>query len=544
MTATVPPPCRPAALPRADWRDQEPYRSERKDGRPRSCPMQIMVDGRVWRYVGGLIEGAPEYRREGLTFGSLFAGIGGFDLGFEAAGMQCRWQVEKDADARALLARRYPHAVQRDDVRTSGATNLEPVDVICGGFPCQDLSVAGNRAGLSGDRSGLFYEMVRITNELRPAFLVWENVPGLLSSDGGRDFARVLRALDDIGYSGAWTGLDAQFFGLAQRRQRIFGVFARDDIGAEPCAEILALTARLPWNTPARRPTRADVAATIRAGSSGDGVNRPGRRGDDDVNIVSLAENQRGELRTADIAAQLTTGGGKPGQGYPAVFVPAIAQCNRGHATGDLAETLRADSNGALPMVFGGNDTTGERSVAAALTAHGSGRYDFESENFVVCGAQSAAQGGPDDNSAQANHLVLTVALRGREGGAAIELGGEQANALRASQGGSDKAMVLATPLLEIGKRTNGDGARDGDGIGREGDPMYTLQAGAQHGVGSPSGVRRLTPLECERLQGFPDGWTAGQSDSTRYRQLGNAVAVTVTTWLGRRIVEVCDAAD
>src|SRR5690606_10553137 len=109
------------------------------------------------------------------------------------------------------------------------------VDVICGGFPCQDLSIAGRRAGLAGARSGLFYEMTRITDELQPAFLCWENVVGLLSSRGGRDFLAVLMELERIGYSGCWTTLDAQFFGVAQRRRRVFGVFARRDIGAARC---------------------------------------------------------------------------------------------------------------------------------------------------------------------------------------------------------------------------------------------------------------------------------------------------------------------
>lgn len=187
---------------------------------------------------------------------------------------------------------------------------------------------------------------------------------------------------------------------------------------------------------------------------------------------------------------------------------------NRSHASGgavgmgvseDLAYSLRSGrvQSVATPMVFGGNDTSGERSVAAALTAHGSGRYDFESENFVVRTAQTGANGHGISSIAHtldgaSGQAVLSVALRGRDGGAAIELGGEQANALRASQGGSDKAMGL-----------------------------------------TPAGVRRLTPMECERLQGFPDNWTAGQSDSTRYRQLGNAVAVSVARWLGRQIVKV-----
>lgn len=155
-----------------------------------------------------------------LTFGSLFAGIGGFDLGFKRAGMNDCWQIEIDENCRDLLRRRFPTCEKFADIREVDVSTLAPVDVICGGFPCQDLSVAGKRAGLSGARSGLFYELVRIVAELRPRFVVWENVPGLLSSDKGRDFARVLHALAGIGYHGVWRLLDAQHFGVAQSRRK------------------------------------------------------------------------------------------------------------------------------------------------------------------------------------------------------------------------------------------------------------------------------------------------------------------------------------
>lgn len=157
-----------------------------------------------------------------LTVGSLFAGIGGFDLGFARAGLATRWAVEIDPDCRRVLAARFPEAQLHEDVRQCGKANLEPVDVICGGFPCQDLSVAGKRAGLAGARSGLFYEMTRIVDELRPSFVVFENVPGLLSSNGGKDITAVLEEIERIRYIADLDILDAQYFGLAQRRRRLF----------------------------------------------------------------------------------------------------------------------------------------------------------------------------------------------------------------------------------------------------------------------------------------------------------------------------------
>ena len=156
------------------------------------------------------------------TVGSLFAGIEGFGLGFHQAGFEVRWQVEQDEKAQAVLRARFPGVTLYDDVRTVGAANLESVDVICGGFPCQDVSVAGKREGLGGARTGLFSEVVRIARELEPRWMVLENVPGLLSSHGGRDFHTVLSALADVGFRRAYRILDSRYFGVAQRRRRVF----------------------------------------------------------------------------------------------------------------------------------------------------------------------------------------------------------------------------------------------------------------------------------------------------------------------------------
>jgi DNA (cytosine-5)-methyltransferase 1 len=154
--------------------------------------------------------------------GSLFAGIGGFDLGFEQAGFTTAWQVEIDPMLREVLARHFPHARRFDDVRAVGAHNLAPVDVLVGGFPCQDVSSMGARAGLAGNRTGLFWEVCRIAAEIRPQWLVLENVVGLLNSNAGHDFGTVIQALAERGYVGCWRVLDSQYFGVAQSRRRVF----------------------------------------------------------------------------------------------------------------------------------------------------------------------------------------------------------------------------------------------------------------------------------------------------------------------------------
>ena len=153
-----------------------------------------------------------------ITFGSLFAGIGGFDLGFERCGMQCKWQVEIDDYATRILERHWPDVHRQRDIKQCGRHNLEPVDVICGGFPCQDISYAGKGAGLDGERSGLFFEAIRLVCELRPRAIVLENVAGLLT----RGLDRVLGTLASLGFDAEWHCIPAAAVGAPHIRDRVF----------------------------------------------------------------------------------------------------------------------------------------------------------------------------------------------------------------------------------------------------------------------------------------------------------------------------------
>ena len=163
-----------------------------------------------------------------LTGVSLFAGVGGFDLAMERQGVKVVAAVEIDNKCQDLLARQFPNTKLFDDVTQVKGSDLigagfnPSAGIITGGFPCQDVSVAGKRAGLAGSRSGLFWEVARIVEETQTEYFVLENVPGLLSSNNGKDFGVVLGTLADLGYSVAWRLLDAQYFGVPQRRKRIF----------------------------------------------------------------------------------------------------------------------------------------------------------------------------------------------------------------------------------------------------------------------------------------------------------------------------------
>jgi DNA (cytosine-5)-methyltransferase 1 len=166
---------------------------------------------------------------EPITFGSLFAGIGGFDLGFERAGMSCRWQVEIDDYANRVLEKHWPDVHRERDIRSSGWHNLQPVDIIIGGFPCQDISYAGRGDGLDGERSGLFFEAVRVVRELRPRIVVLENVAALLT----RGLDRVLGTLAEIGYDAEWHCIPAASVGAPHIRDRVFVIAYAESVGRE-----------------------------------------------------------------------------------------------------------------------------------------------------------------------------------------------------------------------------------------------------------------------------------------------------------------------
>jgi len=210
---------------------------------------------------------------------SLFAGVGGFDLALERNGVEVVASVEIDKKAQEVLRRRFPNSTIFGDITEVKGEQLisagfDPDNgIITGGFPCQDLSVAGKRAGLAGKRSGLFWEICRLLDETGAKNFILENVPGLLSSNQGRDMAVVIEALVERGYRVGWRVLDAQYFGVPQRRRRIFIVGSLGDSGRSP-EEILAIgegrIRYLAESEQKRKTTTRKVADGFREGGFGD----------------------------------------------------------------------------------------------------------------------------------------------------------------------------------------------------------------------------------------------------------------------------------
>ncbi len=417
------------------------------------------------------------------TYVSLFAGAGGFDIGFDAAGFRCAAQVEIDKTARAVLGHHYPDVPRYDDVRNFGKKQVRRADVVVGGFPCQDVSTAGKRAGFEGGvRSSLWFEMLRVISELRPTYVVWENVPGLLSADDGRAFGWVLRGLADIGFDGGWRTVDAQYFGVPQQRRRVFGVFARGHLGTERAAEILALAESSSRRTPSRRKAGTGTAAAAEGGTES------GRE-----DATTLRASGVGTERCGDTKGQ-----------------------------------------DPLVVVFGGGDTRGERGADAALTTKGE-RQDFDTDNFVlsVRTANTSANGiGVQEGKA------FTI---DRANGQAVCVTGTVTHTLTADGcDASEDGTGRGTPIMAFNPSAGGTQTTLGFS-----EIPGTLGVNQVPDRMPGTVVRRLMPIECERLMGWGDDWTRYRQDGSeiadgpRYRLCGNGVVGTVSRWLAMRLMTV-----
>lgn len=457
-----------------------------------------------------------------FTVGSLFSGVGGLCGGFQDEGFEIAWQVELDDAASGVLDHLYPTVQKFKDIRDVGKHNLSPVDVLVGGFPCTDLSLAGSRVGLDGTRSGLFFEMMRVADELRCPWVVFENVPGLLSSfspcenppddlpedaewevEESSDFETVLRSFAIRGYSGCWRILDCQHFGPPQRRERVFGVFTRGVAGAKRAAEVLALASSLSGHSPKGRKAKADVAAPLTSGTPGSG---PGC-GEDAA---------PGHLV---VCGPVTSGSG-----------------SRGHLIG--AEDA---ANNHL-VAFGRNNTSGPIDTAGALMGQCGNRLDFETETFVI---QDCRVGNKNQNG-----LGLTAGGPAYTLQANNHMGVAVVNSLTSSTGGADGADASedgtghGTPIVAFG-------CKDSDPCG-QGDPSAspTLRSRGEVAIATEFVVRRLMPIECERLMGWEDGTTAikikngipvAMADAPRYRACGNGVVRPVARYVARRLKKVME---
>lgn len=205
-----------------------------------------------------------------MRYVSVFSGVEAATLAWGQLGWEPVAFSEIDPFPSAVLAERFPNVPNLGDITKVDWSRIGSVDLVVGGSPCQSFSVAGKREGLAG-ASGLMFEYIRCVRELRPRWFVWENVPGALSSEGGAAFGQLLAEMDDLGYGLAWRVLDAQFFGVAQRRRRVFLVGSLGDGGARRACEVLFERESLRWDPPSSREKREALAARAEGGAGGAG---------------------------------------------------------------------------------------------------------------------------------------------------------------------------------------------------------------------------------------------------------------------------------
>jgi DNA (cytosine-5)-methyltransferase 1 len=498
-----------------------------------------------------------------LQYGSLFAGVGGFDMGMEQAGYEPVFQVEWDKNCQKILHHHWPTVPKWGDVCDVNGADLPPCDVLIFGSPCQDLSVAGKRAGLQdGDRSSMFFEAVRIIKEMRnatnsiyPRATIWENVPGALSSNKGADFGVVLSSLADIGaITQEYAVLDAQYFGVPQRRRRIFLVSIFDSAASERCPDpLLPLIQGSRGDFAKGRKARKDSARTASTSiDSGNG---------ETVGSLSVSDLTKWQTNYQSINAGLL-------QVVP--FVKSRrAQTNTDDETwveGDVTPTLNAFDNG------------GETRATVLMPVAYSIREDAKANNFSVTETDTALCLNGLVPSTQSHHAQIFIAEPIVYDGYNQKL--DDSGIHRSLRIGRDSSDFVAQPI--IFENSYRDGPRVGDdichtlpakmGLGGGNTPMLaevtysfdtqfgsnaavfedtspTLKSSQQPPSVSPPGlaVRRLTPLECERLMGWPDDhtrWTADekeQADTNRYKQCGNGVASPVARWVGEQLRPVLE---
>lgn len=474
------------------------------------------------------------------------------------------------------------------DITKIDGKRIEPVDVIVGGSPCQDLSVAGKRAGLAGERSGLYMDQIRIIKEMRdadhqrgrpdelcrPRYMVWENVPGAFSSQKGADFAAVIEEVirvvepqapdvpvpekgwptagciyDDMGrWSVAWRVHDAQFWGVPQRRRRIALVA---DFGGLSAPEVLFERKGLRWD-PAPSGTTRQGAASDAEGSSGGAISFQERGGKPGGGKGILIQNERtGALSTLNNQSVFNIGS------YHSNAWKSDNPHSGVYET-EVSKTLDALNCGYPACNQGGTAVVCARCFNQ-LSQSGIYKEDETSVSLTVCGG---TYGGGSECLAVYDGAGVTCptnASNPQPGDPCHTLSTDSRNLVVTYQKVTGPIMANSHPGSYTGQDAYNDmliaGIDARNGV-ENGDLCGTLQAKPNggfpcnciHPVRINKSVRRLTPLECERLQGYQDGWTDigewvdskgkrhDSSDSARYKALGNSIALPFWFWLLRRI--------
>ena len=421
-------------------------------------------------------------------------GLGWNPLGFS--------EIEKFPSE--VLQHHYPNVPNLGDMNNYKEWNFgkRSVDLVVGGTPCQSFSVAGLRKGMEDPRGNLALTFCAILDKFRPKWFVWENVPGVLSSNKGRDFGSFLGAVAELGYGASYRVLDAQNVGVPQRRRRVFVVGHLGDWS--PTAEVLfepeSLSRHIEESRKKRKDTPRDSSLGIDTssplqardcnGPNSDGLNKTSAK----MIPVLGTINKSGPLAARDYKDMGTDGLNKTSS----KMIPTIAHCLETTSN----DYSRADGFNMIP----------EKTDALLARDYKGLNSDSLASKAIV---EVFENHGTDSRVKEMGDTCSTVTARW-------------------GTGGNNVPFALAENT--IGRQPLNGG--NGDGY-TEKTPMYTLNATGVHGVSNQMAVRKLTPVECERLQGFPDNYTNIKEncpDGHRYKAMGNSMAVPVMRWIGERI--------
>jgi DNA (cytosine-5)-methyltransferase 1 len=412
-----------------------------------------------------------------MRYLSVCSGIEAASVAWEPLGWEAAGFSEIEPFPAAVLKHRYPNIINHGDMTKHEQWNIPSgtIDLLAGGTPCQSFSVAGLRQGIHDPRGGLMLTFLEIAQRLRPRWIVWENVPGVLSSNGGRDFGSFLGALGELGFGWAYRILDAQWFGVAQRRRRVFVVGCLGDQDA--AAKVLFERESVCRDTPPGRKTGQGTAADAEECAGG---------GDEQLVVSDKASHWEGSRVHPTLNQSFNTG--------------AI-----GYSDQEIF------SQGGAGLV---------QSVVIDRAAYNQG----ENAHAVFY------ENHPHDSRVTGPHEVAPSCV------SKFGTGGDNVPLVQAV----DVAVAFQQNTRDEVRLISGDGGIAGALSAEAGmkQTNYIMQAVA---------VRRLTPREAERLQGFPDDWTlipwrgkpADQCpDGPRYKALGNSMAVPCMAWIGKRIAD------
>ena len=440
-----------------------------------------------------------------------------------------------------VLAHHYPTVPNLGDMSKFEEWPDATIDLLVGGTPCQSFSVAGLRKGLADPRGNLMLTYGAIARRYSPKWLVWENVPGVLSSNGGRDFGTFLGMLGQLGYGFAYRVLDAQFFGVAQRRRRVFVVGCLGDWRS--AAAVLFERHSLQGHPAPSREAGKEIAPTIRAGAANGGAGHGARSGDSKDELI-VAHSLRGE---GFDASEDGTGRGTPLVPWPhAEISPAIkARDSKGVSSdGDGDGAILVPMRAVLPF-----DTTQITSAEnRANPKYGDPCHPLQAKAHIpaiafpgrMSGTQCASSEEVAPSMCSVNPTGVAYGIPGNWIGRKPENGGNAVEPMievQPCQTKTDKHAV-AFNMHKSGNEASSMGVSEERTDCLRACEKAPFSVQPAHDMQ----VRRLTPMECERLQGFPDDYTllpGNKADGPRYKALGNSMAVPVMAWIGKRIVTV-----